>query len=145
MCWIGIFNLKTAQEDIRVYKIMVKSQLGKDDFISIYKRFPYKKGNIYTSKIYPSGMHNTGETEVHLAIHSYSEGMTKVIRHLLPKEVNKRITADEKVIITTKQGIFIDFFFNGQSIAKVPCIIPKGAKYCVNEKGEVISDTLKIL
>lgn len=138
MCWTGNFNLKTAQKDIRVYKIMMKSRSREDYFISIYKRFPYKKGNIYTSEICPSVMLN-GKIEVSLAIHSYSEEITRVKKLLLPKE------AYGKIVIATKQGIVIDFFYDNRYIVKVSCMIPKGAKYCVNEKGEVISDTLKIL
>lgn len=138
MCWKGKLELKTAQKDFKVYKVMIMGVSGL--LLSAYKNFIYKRGHTYHSKILGVPLHyyNNDISKVDVALHSYSLELTKCKQK------------DGTIIIISKQGVIgnccLDFFRNHYNdYIVVPCLIPKEAKYCINEFGEIISDTLQVL
>ena len=136
MCWVGVFRLQEAQKDIEVYKVVIKDNKC---YRSAYRNFPYIKGQTYHSKII-SGRRSI-LCSVYTAIHSYSKELTEV-------NFNEKPGYRELVISNKITYRRIDYFTNSENFPEfviMPCIIPIGAKYCINNRGEIISDTLKIL
>lgn len=122
MCWIGKLELKTAEKDIPIYKIM---QQEGEILYSFYRNYKYSLNKevqseiIFNDKIIIFEKYKPeGYYIVRKALHSYSSSvMTSIyIEHL-------------NTIISKK-------------IVKVRGIIPKGSQYCQNYKGEYISDRL---
>jgi phage terminase large subunit-like protein len=136
MCWKGNFELKTAQKDFEVYKVM-KVGLS-NSFFSAYKNFAYEEGHTYHSEIIKIPFYYKDISAVNVALHSYSLELTEW------EQKNGVITIISKKRV--KEEDILDFFINNiNDFIVVPCLIPKGAKYCINELGEIISDTLQVL
>lgn len=101
-----------AKKDIRVYKVVKK--LDCLSCLSIYQNFQYIKNEIYKQKIIPKHIY-TGY-EIRDGFHSYTcSFMFSVLYKKLPRNLKLHI------------GIFI---------------IPKGTKYYVNSRNEVVSEAI---
>ena len=131
MCWIGLLKLETAKEDIPITKV-VRPSFDKNVYYPYYKTPTgvYEKGVKRYSKILSMESSVPPYCKVDVALHSYlpskvffREGFTSILFY--SKDSNlpiQRYDADEAKIV---HGI-----------------IPKGASYCINEYGEVVSNEL---
>lgn len=129
MCWTGNLNLKKTKVDIPIFKIMVVGD-KREIVYSYYHKSQYNIGELKTSEIISDGrdMYSPMYYQVRIALHSYSLSKFK---------------------IEGKTGLFIRNIESGHTVDFYPfsCnvvkgIIPKGAYYCENEEGEIISDKL---
>lgn len=128
MCWIGKLDTtaKIAEKDIEVFKIC--RPRTKNTCVSWFRNFRYKKGETYEHPI------NIDETELFLNI---DEGIHSYILNI---DIER---SDDIYLSLTLDNKFICIYPN--DVCYVKCIIPKGSTYFINERGEVVSDAIKIL
>lgn len=129
MCWTGNLNLEKTKVDIPIFKIMVVGD-KREIVYSYYCKSQYNIGELKTSEIIPDGRdeYNPGYYRVRIALHSY---------HLSRFKIEGETGLFIKNI---ESGYTVDYYPFSCNIVKG--IIPKGAYYCENEEGEIISDKL---
>lgn len=139
MCWIEIkdnVKYQFADKDIEVYKIVLDA--NKQSCISIVKGFVYTANTLYTIPTieYEVFNHHYREIKIEKAYHSYTgihficdasycihDGATRC-RDLL--------FGNRAVCIPFENVAYIATF-----------IIPKGSKYIINTKGEIVSNKIR--
>lgn len=129
MCWMSAdMPIKMiAEKDIPVFKIVRKAICG-SNYESVYHKKVY-----YRREKATSGIEFYGTYTIEKGLHSY-----------LPEV--KTILDEGLLIISDFNGCYLDGFDTKYSeLAKMNCIIPKGSEYYVNERGEVVSNQLKVL
>lgn len=134
MCWIGRLDLKYAEEDIPIFKIMKLDSKRKNTVISAYFSTWYELGELKESDIIPEscGCWWIAPHQVNVALHSYNP---------LKIDVKNTIIHNRKRIrVFTKNSPFIDLYPIEYVVVKG--YIPKGSRYCENKRGEIISDKL---
>lgn len=117
MCWISANKpeFKVAEKDITSYKIVYKAEKGK--FRSMYFNKIYTPGKLESLKK-DLLFERTLSYLIYEGFHSYeakAEGVRKEPFHL-----------------------------SQSNVTFVRCTIPKGATYCVNEDGEIVSNKIII-
>ena len=138
MCWIEIkdnVNAQVADKDFEVYKIVLDA--NKQSCTSIVKGFIYTANTLYAIPTIESEVIDPycGKIKIEKAYHSYTEihfiwdssyyihdGVTRCRDLLLGNRV---------VWIPFESGAYIATF-----------IIPKGSRYIINTKGEIVSDKI---
>lgn len=129
MCWISkSAPIKLiAEKDIPVFKIVEKTNQGRN-YWSIYYERLYHLGEKVTSKIEIRDIY-----KIERGLHSY-----------IPEV--KLILCGDYLSIKDLRGWYVDgFSLSLFNLAKMNCIIPKGSEYYVNERGEVVSNQLKVI
>ena len=151
MCWrtnhIDIIKkgCLVAEEDIPCYKILKDRH---DDLESIYYSFQYKFNTEYENDVNFDDEYSAAKladkinnhwgymVEVNEGFHSYSYELTET----------KRIGINQIKIFRKDNKNLLDWYENKFNLlVKVNCIIPKGSKYLLNEKGEYVSNKIKII
>lgn len=129
MCWISKECIKQiAEEDIPVFKIVNCNKT------SVFKNFLYEENTKY----------DLGkEIDVHEGVivnflinegfHSYCKKCKIEITDIESKEFFRVVDLLGTVLLGHKSLLILE------------CLIPKGATYYINEKGECVSDKLKTL
>lgn len=129
MCWTGNLNLKKTEVDIPIFKIM---EIGdnRETMYSYYCKSQYNIGELKTSDIIPEGrdIYSPMYYRIRIALHSYN---------LSKFEIEGETSFLIRNIETGHAVDSYPFYCN-----VVKGIIPKGAYYCENEEGEIISDKL---
>ena len=125
MCWIGQLELKTAEKDIPIFKVMY---IKKEKLYSLYRYYEYILNKEIESPIIPDIVFSR-ECCVSVALHSYDEQSVIIIKFLHSVKIKK-------------DYFCLDTIGFSPNIVKVKGIIPKGATYCMNSRGEYISDRL---
>lgn len=138
MCWIEIkdnVNVQIADKDFEVYKIVLDA--NKQSCTSIVKGFIYTANTLYAIPTIESEVIDPycGRIKIEKAYHSYTEihfiwdssyyihdGVTRCRDLLLGNRV---------VWIPFESGAYIATF-----------IIPKGSRYIINTKGEIVSNKI---
>ena len=137
MCWIEIkdnVNFQIADKDFKVYKIVLNA--NKQSCTSIVRGFNYTVNILYAIPIESEVIDPyCGKIKIEKAYHSYTGihfiwnasycilgGATRYKDFLFGKK---------KVYIPIKNDAYIATF-----------IIPKGATYIINTKGEIVSDKI---
>lgn len=125
--------LLTAEEDLKVFKIVKYDNTAKN-FISFYYNYTYNKGKTYNSRIYGRcGIISEG-------LHSYAPTVKMADYKICVKLYND--------VLPSGHRFYYEVYQKGRTdctLYRMDCIIPKGAKYLFNHKGECVSDTLKVL
>lgn len=144
MCWrtkelerTNNCNALIAKEDIHCYKIVkLNDEYG---FRSMYRNFKYEIGVEYENSDSLALSFNTiNKTfEIYNGFHSYSYESTTC-------EVNRRHYGYNEWKIRNINKELLDWIGEFNAI-QVECIIPKGSKYFLNERGEYVSDKIKII
>lgn len=129
MCWYGKLELKTAEKDIPIFKIMF-TNTRKEKLYSLYRYYEYILNKEMESPIVPDPVFSN-DCQVSVALHSYDEQSVVIIKSLLPNFMRIK-----------KDYICLDTIGFSSNIVKVKGIIPKGATYCMNHREEYISDKL---
>lgn len=122
MCWTAnkkSVKLQIADKEIPVFKVVYK------DLSSVYAIFRYTIGKTYRLKVLW-----LDNNEINIGFHSYIPNVT--------------LRPDDDLVIIEFEGIYLDYQF-WSNVAILECVIPIGAQYCVNEKGEVVSNQIKVL
>ena len=138
MCWIEIkdnMNAQVADKDFEVYKIVLNA--NKQSCTSIVRGFNYTVGTLYAIPTIESKVINPycGKIKIEKAYHSYTE-----VHFIWDSSYYIHCGATMcKDMLFGKRGICIPFE-NDWYIATF--IIPKGSKYIINTKGEVVSDKI---
>ena len=138
MCWMEIkdnINVQIADKDFEVYKIVLDA--NKQSCTSIVRGFNYTVGTLYAIPTIESKVINPycGKIKIEKAYHSYTE-----VHFIWDSSYYIHCGATMcKDMLFGKQGICIPFE-NDWYIATF--IIPKGSKYIINTKGEVVSDKI---
>ena len=138
MCWIEIkdnINVQIADKDFKVYKIVLDA--NKQSCTSIVKGFNYIVNTLYAIPTIESKVINPycGEIKIEKAYHSYTG-----IHFICNSSYYIHCGATRcKDVLFGKRGICIPFE-NDWYIATF--IIPKGSKYIINTKGEIVSDKI---
>ena len=138
MCWIEIkdnMNVQIADKDFKVYKIVLDA--NKQSCTSIVRGFNYTVGTLYAIPTIESKVINPycGKIKIEKAYHSYTE-----VHFIWDSSYYIHCGATMcKDMLFGKRGICIPFE-NDWYIATF--IIPKGSKYIINTKGEVVSDKI---
>ena len=138
MCWIEIkdnINVQIADKDFEVYKIVLDA--NKQSCTSIVRGFNYTVGTLYAIPTIESKVINPycGKIKIEKAYHSYTE-----VHFIWDSSYYIHCGATMcKDMLFGKRGICIPFE-NDWYIATF--IIPKGSKYIINTKGEVVSDKI---
>lgn len=127
MCWIGKLELKTAEKDIPIFKVMYTR---KEKLYSLYRYYEYILNKEIESPIFPDPVFNNDYC-VSVALHSYDEQSVVIIKFLHSIKIKVK-----------KDYFYLDTIRFSPNIVKVKGIIPKGATYCMNSRGEYISDKL---
>lgn len=131
MCWTGNLNLEKTKVDIPVFKIMIVGD-KREIVYSYYCRSQYNIGELKTSEIISDGrdMYSPMYYQVKIALHSYNLSKFKIWKRM-----------SSLIISNIESGHAVDSYpFYCCNVVKG--IIPKGAYYCENEEGEIISDKL---
>ena len=138
MCWIEIkdnINVQVADKDFEVYKIVLDA--NKQSCTSIVRGFNYTVGTLYAIPTIESKVIDPycGKIKIEKAYHSYTE-----VHFIWDSSYYIHCGATMcKDMLFGKRGICIPFE-NDWYIATF--IIPKGSKYIINTKGEVVSDKI---
>lgn len=134
MCWKGAKTQPTvAGNDISVFKIVYKCVDGV--LRSAYQRFTYNIGTVYKEpplKIKSLPIVPSYHYIVNEGFHSYS-----------PKCIIRAFT--NTVYILTDHGMPLDDLSRNSYMVKANCIIPQGSEYLLNDKGEYVSNSIKII
>ena len=138
MCWIEIkdnINVQIANKDFKVYKIVLDA--NKQSCKSIVKDFIYTVNTLYAIPTIESKVIDPycGKIKIEKAYHSYT-GIHFIWDSSYYIHCGATICKD---MLFGKRGICIPFE-NDWYIATF--IIPKGATYIINTKGEVVSDKI---
>ena len=138
MCWMEIkdnINVQIADKDFEVYKIVLDA--NKQSCTSIVRGFNYTVGTLYAIPTIESKVINPycGKIKIEKAYHSYTE-----VHFIWDSSYYIHCGATIcKDMLFGKRGICIPFE-NDWYIATF--IIPKGSKYIINTKGEIVSDKI---
>lgn len=138
MCWIEIkdnVNVQVADKDFKVYKMVLDA--NKQSCTSIVRGFNYTVGTLYAIPTIESKVIDPyhGRIKIEKAYHSYTE-----IHFIWDSSYYIHCGATMcKDMLFGKRGICIPFE-NDWYIATF--IIPKGSKYIINTKGEIVSDKI---
>ena len=138
MCWMEIkdnINVQVADKDFEVYKIVLDA--NKQSCTSIVRGFNYTVGTLYAIPTIESKVINPycGKIKIEKAYHSYTE-----VHFIWDSSYYIHCGATMcKDMLFGKRGICIPFE-NDWYIATF--IIPKGSKYIINTKGEIVSDKI---
>ena len=138
MCWIEVLrNVKyqVADKDIEVYKIVLNA--NKQSCTSIVRRFNYTVNTLYAIPTIESKVIDSycGKIKIEKAYHSYTE-----VHFIWDSSYYIHCGATIcKDMLFGKRGICIPFE-NDWYIATF--IIPKGSKYIINTRGEIVSDKI---
>ena len=138
MCWIEIkdnINVQIADKDFKVYKIVLDA--NKQSCTSIVRGFNYTVGTLYAIPTIESKVIDPycGKIKIEKAYHSYTE-----VHFIWDSSYYIHCGATIcKDMLFGKRGICIPFE-NDWYIATF--IIPKGSKYIINTKGEIVSDKI---
>lgn len=138
MCWIEIkdnINVQIADKDFKVYKIVLDA--NKQSCTSIVKGFVYTVGTLYTIPTIESKVidYFYRKIKIEKAYHSYTG-----IHFIWDSSYRIHNGATRcKDVLFGKWGVCIPFE-NEAYIATF--IIPKGSKYIINTKGEIVSDKI---
>ena len=128
-------NVQIADKDFEVYKIVLDA--NKQSCTSIVRGFNYTVGTLYAIPTIESKVIDPycGKIKIEKAYHSYTE-----VHFIWDSSYYIHCGATMcKDMLFGKQGICIPFE-NDWYIATF--IIPKGSKYIINTKGEVVSDKI---
>ena len=138
MCWIETkdnINVQIADKDFKVYKIVFDA--NKQSCTSLVKGFNYTANTLYAIPTIESEVMNPyyWKIKVEKAYHSYTE-----IHFICNSSYYIHCGATRcKDVLFGKRGICIPFE-NDWYIATF--IIPKGSKYIINTRGEIVSDKI---
>ena len=138
MCWIEIkdnVNVQIADKDFKVYKIVFDA--NKQSCTSIVRGFNYTVGTLYAIPTIESKVidYFYRKIKIEKAYHSYTG-----IHFIWDSSYRIHNGATRcKDVLFGKRGICIPFE-NDWYIATF--IIPKGSKYIINTKGEIVSDKI---
>ena len=138
MCWMEIkdnINVQIADKDFEVYKIVLDA--NKQSCTSIVRGFNYTVGTLYAIPTIESKVINPycGKIKIEKAYHSYTE-----VHFIWDSSYYIHCGATMcKDMLFGKRGICIPFE-NDWYIATF--IIPKGSKYIINTKSEIVSDKI---
>lgn len=138
MCWMEIkdnVNVQVADKDFKVYKIVLDA--NKQSCTSIVRGFNYTVGTLYAIPTIESKVFDPyhGRIKIEKAYHSYTE-----VHFIWDSSYYIHCGATMcKDMLFGKRGICIPFE-NDWYIATF--IIPKGSKYIINTKGEIVSDKI---
>ena len=120
MCWIGKCDIKIAKRDFYVYKI--GAYADDDSFYPFfYQAFEYRVNQMVFTEVKFTDTINWG-------FHSY------INCELVPFHNNVNLYSCGKLIL------WVSLLTDTVCLGKF--IIPKGATYCLNSDGEVVSDKL---
>ena len=138
MCWIEIkdnINVQIANKDFKVYKIVLDA--NKQSCTSIVRGFNYTVGTLYAIPTIESKVMNPyyWKIKVEKAYHSYTEihfiCNSSYYIHCGATLCKDVIFGNRIECIPIKNDAYIATF-----------IIPKGATYIINTKGEIVSDKI---
>ena len=138
MCWMEIkdnINVQIADKDFEVYKIVLDA--NKQSCTSIVRGFNYTVGTLYAIPTIESKVIDPycGKIKIEKAYHSYTE-----VHFIWDSSYYIHCGATIcKDMLFGKRGICIPFE-NDWYIATF--IIPKGSRYIINTKGEIVSDKI---
>lgn len=138
MCWIEIkdnINVQVADKDFEVYKIVLDA--NKQSCTSIVRGFNYTVGTLYAIPTIESKVIDPycGKIKIEKAYHSYTE-----VHFIWDSSYYIHCGATIcKDMLFGKRGICIPFE-NDWYIATF--IIPKGSRYIINTKGEIVSNKI---
>ena len=138
MCWIEIkdnINVQVADKDFEVYKIVLDA--NKQSCTSIVRGFNYTVGTLYAIPTIESKVIDPycGKIKIEKAYHSYTE-----VHFIWDSSYYIHCGATMcKDMLFGKRGICIPFE-NDWYIATF--IIPKGSRYIINTKGEIVSNKI---
>ena len=138
MCWIEIkdnINVQVADKDFEVYKIVLDA--NKQSCTSIVRGFNYTVGTLYAIPTIESKVIDPycGKIKIEKAYHSYTE-----VHFIWDSSYRIHSGATRyKDMLFGKRGICIPFE-NDWYIATF--IIPKGSRYIINTKGEIVSNKI---
>lgn len=138
MCWIEIkdnVNVQIADKDFKVYKIVLDA--NKQSCTSIVRGFNYTANTLYAIPTIESKVidYYYRKIKIEKAYHSYTG-----IHFIWDSSYRIHNGATRcKDVLFGKWGVCIPFE-NEAYIATF--IIPKGSKYIINTKGEIVSDKI---
>ena len=138
MCWTeALRNVKyqVADKDIKVYKIVTYA--NKQSCASIIKNFNYTTNILYKIPTleYDEIARKYGVLKIEKAYHSYT-GVQFVCNSAF--RVVKGVYKCKRIILGNRKMFML--FENDGYIATF--VIPKGATYIINTKGEIVSDKI---
>ena len=138
MCWIEAknnVNVQITDKDFKVYKIVLDA--NKQSCTSIVKGFNYTVNTLYAIPLIKCEVFNRNYEKIKIekAYHSYT-GIHFICNSSYYIHCGATMCKD---MLFGKRGICIPFE-NDWYIATF--IIPKGATYIINTKGEVVSDKI---
>lgn len=130
MCFLKTKQSKVlkAKRDIQVYKI--GTHANNSSFIPFYYNdFEYPTTQIMSEIVAFDGIIENGLAIIEKGLHSY---LNCVLYPLYPRDIDLYTLGDYRYTLSfSLYSLFLGKF-----------IIPKGATYCLNNNGEVVSDRL---
>ena len=141
MCWIGT----RTQKWIATKDIPCKKVIGYDEKVGVYRPWImralpcfYSIGHLYTADF---GIEQRScehyYLQIHKGIHCYANSLKVCKRHEYGMVVGNNL-------FTVGNNLFIGDKATLKPIL-VDCIIPRGATYYENERGEIVTNKLKLV
>lgn len=109
-----------AKKDVPVFKVL------HIDMTSVYTGFRYVLNTAYSTVLDTPKYWYVMQS----GFHSYTYDVTLKRDH-------------GRLDINDPMGIQLDYFLT--KLIRADCVIPKGSKYAINERGEVISEKIKVI
>lgn len=140
MCWIGRLQLKIAQEDIPIFKILSSTSDGR--LTSIYRYYTYTLNKEVESLIkVPHILNdefNNGISIIDVALHSYSPSVKLLLLN------HSQMSLNTPSLCIMMEELMLDQILLSRlnTLVKAYGVIPKGATYCKNDMEEYISNKL---
>lgn len=134
MCWIGKCDVKTAKNDIVVYKVGYMSEKG---FLSLYLNYTYVPKEVNKEIKIDPFIYNYGEYKpkkerscsIYTGYHSYKE----ISAPYSELSILSRLVHFGRTV--NRIGLFNRYYV-------ATFIIPKGSEYYENEDGELVSSNI---
>lgn len=127
-------KIKTAKRDIPVWKVVYRdeSSYGTECYALYHRNYYYLKGEVQHSCMHFININN--RILGFEGYHSYSKKLKPII-------TEECIYIRKKYLWGSRKQV-IELYPNQRCIKIAEFCIPKGSPYVINEKGEIISDTI---
>ena len=140
MCWTTYkkenLQKKTAKTDIKVIKILLKT--ADETFVSPYRLTEYRLDEVHCSEIgRPYQYYSDNIWSISEGLHSYS-----------PSGISLAEDTDSLAIRITPRNDAantLDYWHHFSNAVIMEGVIPLGGEYYENERGEIVSNGLKVV
>ena len=151
MCWTAYNKQRSqpikAEKDVKVFKVAVITENGNaKPYFMDYSEIVYKTGETYTTNMEPPKQQYCVYV-ISKGFHSYNMDIcyyTKGEVNSFDRGTGEAIFHYNRITVNSHYGYSIMSYLTHRAICVMHCTIPEGTTYYENEKGELVSDIIRI-